>query len=351
MKKKVLVLKKWIRYSILSILFLLLLLSSYLIISGMFPKKDNKPYYNYKINRNIDYKVYLKPNDFYEEKFLPKNKQYTSELIDYIDIDLSYLFNGSKITNMNYDYDVSATIVGEYENTSSGKSEIWTKKYVILEKQTKQIFDTTSFDINQNLKINYNQYNKIVNDYKSKFRLSIDAYLKIKLNIKYKGTIQSTKDVISDTDNVELDIPLAKNAIKIDTKYDKETEKNLIHNIEELRNEKQAIIGVIILIFDIFVFISMFNKLFINRKNYYEKILNKILKDYAEIIVEVSNPINLNGLEVFDIKNFDDMIDLEEELKSPILLYETIKGKESVFIVVNDNYAYVYTLNNNSYYR
>ena len=95
----------------------------------------------------------------------------------------------------------------------------------------------------------------------------------------------------------------------------------------------------------------MFNKLFINRKNYYEKILNKILKDYAEIIVEVSNPINLNGLEVFDIKNFDDMIDLEEELKSPILLYETIKGKESVFIVVNDNYAYVYTLNNNSYYR
>ena len=151
MKKKVLVLKKWIRYSILSILFLLLLLSSYLIISGMFPKKDNKPYYNYKINRNIDYKVYLKPNDFYEEKFLPKNKQYTSELIDYIDIDLSYLFNGSKITNMNYDYDVSATIVGEYENTSSGKSEIWTKKYVILEKQTKQIFDTTSFDINQNL--------------------------------------------------------------------------------------------------------------------------------------------------------------------------------------------------------
>jgi septal ring-binding cell division protein DamX len=38
------------------------------------------------------------------------------------------------------------------------------------------------------------------------------------------------------------------------------------------------------------------------------------------------------------------MIDVEEELKSPIMLYEHIKNEESWFIVVNGNYAYRYIL-------
>ncbi len=348
-KKKIFVLKRWVRIMLFFILSIFACLSIFLILIGLFPKKNLTPYYNYNVKENIDYKVYLKPNNFYEGPYLESGKQYTTELIDYIDIDLSYLFSGSNTINMNYDYDISATIIGKYENANNGNAEIWTKKYKLLENQTKQIFDTREFDINQNLKIRYDDYNKIVNDYKNQFKLAIDAYLNVKLNLKYDGIIQKNKKNIKGTDSLEINIPLSKDTIEIDTEYDKDTSKELIPTSDDLKDMKKVYLGAIILIIDILLLIKFFDKIFISKKTYYTKMLNKILKNYSEIIVELSNPIDLNGLEILEIKNFDDMIDLEEELKSPILLYETIPDSESIFIVTNNNYAYIYTLNNNNY--
>lgn len=349
MKKRKLVLKKWVRVFIASALFFFACLSLFLILTGLFPKQDNTPYYSYNIKRNIDYKVYLKENNFFEEEYLGKGKQYTSELIDYIDIDLNYLFNGSAVTNMNYDYDVTATIIGEYENTSSGKSELWTKKYRLLETQNKRLYDTTLFDINQNLKIDYADYSKVVNSFKKQFKLAIDAYLNVKLNISYKGTIQKNKQEVKGTDKLEINIPLSKATMNIETKYDEESNKNLIPTISQLRNMNKVYTGVVILIITGVMLFASYDKIFISEKTYYIKVLNKILKAYGDIIVEVSNTMNFEGLEMLEIKNFDDMIDIEEELKSPILMYETKEGMECYFIVVNDKYAYVYVLSDDNY--
>jgi hypothetical protein len=103
-------------------------------------------------------------------------------------------------------------------------------------------------------------------------------------------------------------------------------------------------IGVLILILDLLVFVILFNKIFADKKSLYLKTLNKIMKDYSEVIIESSTNLNYDNLEILDIKTFDDMIDVEEELKSPIMLYEHIKNEESWFIVVNGNYAYRYIL-------
>ena len=44
----------------------------------------------YKEDNDIDYKVYLKENAFFEEPFIEKGKTYITSLIDYIDADYSY---------------------------------------------------------------------------------------------------------------------------------------------------------------------------------------------------------------------------------------------------------------------
>ena len=38
------------------------------------------------------------------------------------------------------------------------------------------------------------------------------------------------------------------------------------------------------------------------------------------------------------------MINIEDELRIPILFYESIKGKESWFIIINNDKAYRYIL-------
>ena len=147
---KTMYLKPWARIVIIIFLDVLIVLSLFFIYKGYNKKVNGKKYY-YNTNGQIDYKVYLLPNDFYEEEYLGMNKQYTSELIDYVDINLKYLYDGSQKSYINYNYDVTATIKGEYEK-DEGKSEIWTKKYTLINKVEDEKKDSTSFNIDQKRK-------------------------------------------------------------------------------------------------------------------------------------------------------------------------------------------------------
>ena len=82
--------------------------------------------------------------------------------------------------------------------------------------------------------------------------------------------------------------------------------------------------------------------IFVSVKSEYRKNIDRILKEYSEIIVEVTYSIEHDDLTIIDIKEFDDMIDLEQEYKSPILHYEKIHGYESWFVIIKDNFMYRY---------
>lgn len=320
-KKKKRILKPWARMILICILAFLLLISILLIYNGKNPSDDSMPSYNYKTNSDIKYKVYLNQNDFYEEEYLTEDKQYPAELINYIDIDFSYLFTGSKKSNYNYTYDVVATIIGEYENTSSGRSELWKKKYTLLEAQNKNIGNTTTFDINQNIKIKYNDYNKVVNEFKSKFRLAIDAYLNVKVKINYDNEIIDLNSNVSNIDTLEVNIPLTSSTITInrlcngDAICPKELNKKLNKTALNYVNTKFVTTGYIILIVTIMLTILSIPSLLTTSNSYYSKRLNKLMKGFSEIIIEVESLPDFSGLEILDVKTFDDMVDIEEEIK------------------------------------
>ena len=338
------ILKPWARIFILVVLVFFALLSFCLIYTGKSPNNEKIPSYSYNINKGIDYKVHLKPNDFYEEEFLGENLQYASELIDYINIDFSYLFNGSKSSNFIYRYDVVATIIGEYENTSSGRSELWKKKYTLVQTQDKVKDDSTNFELKQNVKIKYDDYNDVVNRFKTKFRLAIDAYLNVKIKIEYVDNIIENNSTISNEDYMELNIPLNTSTIKIDTNNVKEIKKTVKKEQIVFQDDKKIKIGYSMLAIDILLLALSLPAIFISNKSIYTKELHKIMKGYSEIIVEIENLPSFDNLELLEIKEFDDMVDIEEETKSPILYYETIENSESWFLIIIDKYIYRYIL-------
>ena len=66
---------------------------------------------NYKESGNLDYKVYLKKNDFYESNYLDKDMVYVSSLIDNVNATFNYKFDVDKLSNINYDYEVVGEII------------------------------------------------------------------------------------------------------------------------------------------------------------------------------------------------------------------------------------------------
>ena len=151
----------WVSLIMNSFMFIVLVAGSFLAATKTIERKETKPI-NYSDTNKIDYKVYLKPNDFYKEEYLGMNRAYVASLIDHIDIDYSYLFNIERITKMNFDYRVIAQLVIE---NSKGVSYV-DEEYVVKDTESKRIDNTGDFVLNQHVVIDYGYYNYLANKFK-----------------------------------------------------------------------------------------------------------------------------------------------------------------------------------------
>lgn len=336
--------KPWVKV-LLSCLFLVFaILSVYMIRQGIKPEIIPGSNYYYQTTPNVSYKVYLLDNPFYEEKFMPMGKQYPSSIIDYVDIDFIYELKGNSALKGKYSYSVEGTIIGNYENTSNGKSELWTKKYDIVKDNINDLNNNNNITVVKNVRINYQEYNKVVNDFKSNFRLAIDAYLNVKMKIYVESDINGLQHDLKVYDTMEVNIPLNTSTIKIETKS-QPTNKIIEDDGEQKSRTVIAFFGIVLMLFVLLLFVLTFKNIYYSTKTKYIKKLNKLLKTYSEILVEVEELPELDeNITLIDVTNFDDMIDLEEELKSPIMYEETIKGEQTVFVIAIDGYAYRFFL-------
>ena len=108
---------------------------------------------------------------------------------------------------------------------------------------------------------------------------------------------------------------------------------------------KKEICGTILIVVAISLFIVLYKDIFdIAKKNYYNTTLDKLLKDYGDVIVELNSEINKDGLQVVEVKNFNEMLDLEEELKIPIMFYEIEEDELGEFTINHNNIIYRYIL-------
>ena len=342
------VLKKWVRFSLLGII-VAFFVSSIIIILTSFNKKNKDEdiiLYSYNINQDLDYKVSLYDNSYIESNYLGKDDTYISDLIKEIEIDYKYDYSGSKILPLNYNYSVVATINGEY-SLEEEDSKVWTKEYTLVKDKKGKIDDKTSINILQPIKLDFKYYDQVVSNFRKELKLPIKSTLTVTFSININGKIDDQK--INDTKEIKIIFPLNQQAFKIKEEYEKNYNNNITPDKEkqEKVNYRKLFSGIILLSTSLFMFILLFREIFnIPRKNKYTVKLNKILKEYGDIIVEVVNPVNEIDMDIIEVKNFNEMIDLEEELRVPIMFYETIEYLEGEFTLVHNNILYKFVLKN-----
>ena len=100
----------------LSIVGYLLITFLFLLTSLFLLTRKNSSYEQININYEeasnpIDYKVYLKDNNFFESKYLGKGATYISSLIDYVAVDYNYKISFNELLTGNYKYKIKATLL------------------------------------------------------------------------------------------------------------------------------------------------------------------------------------------------------------------------------------------------
>ncbi len=343
------------KYAIKYLLFTML--SCIFIVAGAYFYKLTKAQtivhkIEYAEKSSIDYRVFLKDNKFFDEKYLTKenivNKQQllVAELIDKISINYNYVLSFSDKVNGKYSYFIKAIIES---NESAGSKNYWSKEYVLTEKKTKDIQNSDSVVVLESTDVKYEDYNKILNAWRELANVSMDGKLKVVL--VFESTIGhptlEQKYQINNSD-IKLELPLSKAATEITINESSSDTTKTIEEKEKSDDSKymKYRIGVVFsfiiaVIFLILIVITRNNQK--NENKYYVE-LKRILSTYDGIIVNVSSLPDLDKFNVIKVKSFDELLDAHSEVRLPINYYRQ-KGK-STFILVNDTMLWMYVLRN-----
>ena len=331
---------RMIIYSVLLIIFLSL---GIFLCHNLVKRIEISPI-KYSDKGTIDYRVYLKENEFYTEEFLPKGRSYITNLINYIEVNYNYYFKIDDITNMNFDYSIIGELIIE---NNTNKKELLNKPYVLVDSKSKQLNGTNELVLNEKFKIDYETYNQLANKFRSSYGVDTNSYLKIYMKVK-RNTIEGspyTLDKAKETIKInEMVLPLSEKAIEVNI----DTPNNN-PNTDELKFSDKQYINYTNLSFALLcVAISLYlikkirytYKRMLRRRSIYDQYVNRLLKEYDRLIVVTKTLIDFRKYNIIKVPEFDELLDVRDNLKVPINYFCYVKHYKGIFYIKSDEDIY-----------
>lgn len=312
----------------------------------MFINNKKIYYVSYTEDSNIDYKVYLKQNDFFDSNYLDSDNQYIAGLVDNITATFNYKLNVDDEIQYKYQYYIEAEV--NVKDKSTNRSI-----YNFKEKLVDDVLNNSSssiVEITKNVEIDYNKYNELIKKFVSVYNLEDSiSTLNVKMFVKVLGECEKVED-IDKTSAFSLNIPLTTKTVAIDL------EKKLVdtnkENFMSCNNDKtlayiSLAIMIVFVIVDIVVFTILIKYIIKTRtaETIYQKELKKILNNYKSYIQKINNTFDLKGYQVLGVDSFTDMLEIRDTLQQPILMAENKENTGVYFIIPSSTkILYLYSL-------
>ena len=296
---------------------------------------------NYKETSSIDYKVYLKENEFFTEEYLNKNMTYIASLIKNITINFNYLFTIDKANTMDISYDVMGKLV---ITSQKDGSIFFEKEYKLVDETTNTIVESNSYSIDKDVVIDYDYYNNLANKFKYSYGVETESYLNVYLTIKGKNKGENSFN-INNNSVISLKIPLSEKAIniKLDYKDLNENKKIFSNQKTQINNRIIFIVGITLAIISLIFLIKLIRLLSFTfkKKSKYDKYINKILREYDRLIINTRTPPKLDGFNVIKLDSFQELLDARDNVKGAIKYYIVTEHQKCNFYFTHDNDLYL----------
>lgn len=307
---------------------------------------------SYDEKSSLGYKVWLLDNDFYSSEYLDEQYNVVASSIKEIEIDFEYLLNTSDFVRGVSYYTINSRIVAHQRGDLSER-KIWDHEKLIKDKSI-TVYDVDSMVIknNDNFKINYQEYKKLMDDYKSKYAVSLTGNLIIEIDIKTDLDYEKFNNKIDlEKRRMTVTIPLTESVVNITKSEIKNNNQVLIEKNASEINYLKLCLSVLAfalgLCLCVFLGITLVKLVGIDSK--FDKELKKILKTYGSVIVNV-NEINFdNKKDYLMVSSFSELLDAQQELKKPILFYNVKPNRKVLFLIKYEKDVLAYEMNSNLY--
>ena len=299
----------------------------------------------FREDSTIGYKVYLKDNNFFEEKYLDEGKVYITNLIDYIDVNFNYDINFNDFVSGTGVYYLKGIVSANIVNSDK---EYWKREFNITEPKSIAKEDIKHYKFSENAKIDYQKFNNVLLDFIDQFNLSIDGKLTVEFVIENKLNSHSSVGGFYNKSATLLEIPLTKATIEVpittsEVHKTSNTYGSLDNNLFKIYNRLKTCSLVIFSLGSVFLLIGVILLVKnLEKKSEYIKKRNKILKTYDSIIVNSHFHLDLSNYDVIEVSKFEELVDAYSEVRQPINFYE--KNHKSTFILINNKTLWRYVL-------
>ena len=323
------------------------------IVSGTFLLNKSLNFESEKIVKyseksNLDYKVYLVENEFYDEPYLDKDMLYVANLIDKILIDFDYNFESDDKENIDFDYKIIAKLS---INNQTGTKSYFEKSYVLLDSKKINMVNSTGQTIKEQISLDYPYYNRLANSFKNQFGVESDSKLTVYMLINKKNG-ENSNFTLDSSSMMNIVIPLSERSvdIKLDYKEIDETSNIIKKETMTIKDYLPLIISVVFIIIALIMMVKAMRNINLLRKkkSAYDKYINKILKEYDRLIAESSSLLSFDGKEIININKFTELLDIHDNLQLPIMYYEEKEHELSYFYISHDNVIYLLKIDSNN---
>ena len=332
--------KRWLFYMLIPTLIMLGL--TFLVLKGsMYTKAES--YIGYNELGNIDYKVYLKDNNYYQEQYLGKDMQYIASIIKNIVPTFTYEMHSEEKMEYTYNYKVTADLIISDPNDNN---KVLYKKPSVMLKDTKEKVTGSSFRVDKDISINYDEYNNYVNAFKKEYALSVNSKLVLTFTIDVEGKSSLLKEDFNKTSKLVIAIPMSEQTINIgidtsDINNSGTLERNYM---SQIKKPVALVLGIIVGILSLALLYIVIYNFLTNRskKDIYKSTVKGILREYDRAIVSSKSgeKIDESKYEIIEVPRIEELLDAHDSTGKPILYSEDIDNDISTFIIISDEILY-----------
>lgn len=310
-------------------------------------QRNKAQYISYDETSNIDYKVQYNENEFFDENYLSADRQYIASLINSINADFNYKISlEDEDVEYKYAYRIEANVTVKDKDN---KNLFYDKTEVLLSER-EEMTTLKEVYINENVVINYNQYNNIIKKFVNVYDLeNAESTLNINMYVNVIGSCEEFMENQEKERVITLSIPLTEDTMAIDFVDDIVNSSN---NVMQCNRTYESsffflLVGIILSIVD-FVLVVVVIRYEIKTRTaetIYEKEMKKILNNYGSNIQMLGNEFDFGTYQLLKIEDFSDILEISDKLRQPILMKEN-KEKSGAYFVIpsNTNLLYVYRL-------
>ncbi len=348
-KAKKIKIRRSVRNTYITILLIIMCLSIF-ILQNSFNSEKNQAFiktniYEYNNKYLYSYDVTLIDNSYIDDESVPDKNVYVTDLMNNVNVNMTYTYEANQSSDIEYNYQIIGNLEATYSKDGE-EQKVWKKTDVIV--PTKDLCVTSDkVEINENFELNMGDKIQMVKDFQQELGIQVQTKYTILLEITTKTNILG-QDVIN-TYSPDLFFDITSKTTTISTTTENTAKPQIVTKMVQEENEFsqiKVIFGSIMFVVALVVLIVLLVKTRNNNtvRNEYKIELNKILKGCDEKIVEVNSRIDTSGQGLVDVREFDEVLKVSEELFKPILYWNNEKDEESWFCVLGNNMIYRYVL-------